>query len=54
MEVLSIKNPMPVIGTNDVRDRVGMKITLMTLNASLQTGKYLDMIQWDTMRKTPT
>ena len=44
---------MPVIGTNEVRE-VGMGITLMTPNASLRMGQYLDTIQWDTMRKTPT
>ena len=49
----SIKEPMPVIGTNEVRE-VGMGITLMTPNASLRMGQYLDTIQWDTMRKTPT
>ena len=54
MEVFSIKKPMPVIGTDDVKDRVGMGITLMTLNSSLRMGRYLDTIQWDTMRKTPT
>ena len=54
MEVFSIKEPMPVIGTDEVKDRVGMGITLMTLNSSLRTGRYLDTIQWDTMRKTPT
>ena len=54
MEVFSIKKPMPVIGTNEVKDRVGMRITLMTLNSSLRIGRYLDTIQWDTMRKTPT
>ena len=52
MDMRSIRKPMHVIGTNKVKDRVGMGITLVTLNASLRTGKDLDTIQWDTMRKT--
>ena len=54
IDALSIKNPMPIIGTDEVKDRVGMGCALMTLNASLRTGKYQDTIQWDSMRKTPT
>ena len=54
IEVFSIKKSMPVIGTNEVKDRVGMGITLMTLNSSLRIGGYLDTIQWDTMRNIPT
>ena len=45
---------MPVTGSNDVKDRVGIGITLMTLNSSPRIGRYLDTIQWETMRKTPT
>ena len=44
--VFSIKKPVPVIGTDEVKDRVGMGIALMMLNASRQVGRYPDMIQW--------
>ena len=43
-----------MIGTDEVKDKVVIGITLMMLNASLRTKRYLDMIQWDMTRKTPT
>ena len=54
MNVLSIANPLPALGHNTVKDRVGMKCALFTLNVSLCTGRYADHLQWDSMRKTPT
>ncbi len=52
--LLSIKEPMPVLGTDKMKDRVGMGVAIMTLNASLRKGKYADHLQWDSMRRTPT
>lgn len=49
-----IKRPIPVIRTNKVKDRVGMRVALIALNTSLHADKYTDNIQWDMMRKTPT
>ena len=49
---LSIKHPVPVLGRNKLMDRVGMTCALITLNASLRPGKYMDHLQWDSMQKT--
>ena len=51
---LSIAQPVPVIGTNKVKDRVGMSCALHTMMAMLQKGNYQETAQWDTARKTPT
>ena len=45
---------VPVLGRDDISDRVGMGIAITTLNASLRKGKYTNHLQWDTMRKNPT
>ena len=54
MQVFSFEDPLPTLGHDDVRDRVGMKCAIMTLNASLRKGKYTGNLQWASMRKTPT
>ena len=54
MAVCSIDEPLPVLGNDTVKDRVGMKCAIYTLNASLRAGKYADHLQWDVMRKTVT
>ena len=54
MEVLSLGDPLPILGTNDLEDRVGMACACITLNASNRVGRHQRTIQWDTMRKTPT
>ena len=51
---VSIKNPVPTIGENTVKDRVGMGCSLHTMVAMLQKGLYQDHAQWETCRKTPT
>ena len=53
IDVFSIKKFMPVIESNEVKHRVGMGITLITLNSSLRIGRYLGTIQWGTMVRTP-
>ena len=54
MQVFSFEDPLPRLGHDDVKDRVGMKCAIMTLNASLRKGKYTGNLQWASMRKTPT
>ncbi len=49
---LSIDDFLPVLGSERVEDRVGMKPALITLVTSLREGRYSSNIQWDTMRKT--
>ena len=51
---LCIAEPLPVLGRDDVSDRVGMSVAILTLNASLRKGKYAGHLQYDSMRKTPT
>ena len=51
---LPIKDPLPTLGHDEIEDRVGMGVAIMTLNASLRKGKFADHLQWDTMRKIPT
>ena len=49
-----IRDLLPVLGSDKVEDRVGMKVVVTTLNTSTRAGKYQATIQWDTMRDTPT
>ena len=42
---LSIAEPLPVLGRDDVSDRVGMGVAVSTLNASLRKGKYAGHLQ---------
>ena len=45
VEVLSIRIPVPSIGTNEVRYRVGMLCAIQTLGDSRRKGKCQDQIQ---------
>ena len=40
VEVLSIIRPWPIIGTNEVKDIVGMVFALQTMDASRKRGKF--------------
>ena len=53
-KALSIRIPVPIIGTNKFRDTVGMECTIQTLGDSRKKGKWKYQIQWDSMRRTPT
>ena len=53
-KALSTRIPVPIIGTNKVRYRVGMGCTIQTLDALRRKGKCQDQLQWDSMRRTPT
>ena len=53
-EALIIKRAVTIIGTNKVRDRVGMVCEIQNLDASRIKGKWQDQLQWDSMRRTPT
>ena len=50
----SFKDPLPILGRDNIGDRSGKKCALMTLNTSLREGHYTNHLQWDSMRKTPT
>ena len=50
--VLSVKRLVPTLGSDELKDRVGMGVAVMTLNASLRKGRYANHLQWDSMRKT--
>lgn len=52
--VFAIADPLPNLGWPRLEDRVGMGIAIMTLQSSLQPGKYCQHLQFDSMRKTPT
>ena len=45
---------LPRLGSEEVRDRVGMSEALVTLATSLRHGRNSKHIQYDTMRKTQT
>jgi hypothetical protein len=45
---------MPSMGSPVVKDRVGMGIAIVTLQASLRPGLYARHLQYQAMRKTPT
>ena len=53
-EALIIRRPVPIIGTNKVRGRVGMRCAIQTLDALRRKGKWQDKLQWDLMRQTTT
>ena len=54
MDVLRIRIPVPIIGTNEVRDIVRIVCELHTLDALRRKIKWHDHLQWDSMDKTPT
>jgi hypothetical protein len=54
MQQLSImlERLLPRLGSEEIRDRVGMSEALVTLATSLRHGRSSKHIQYDTMRKT--
>ena len=56
MRYLSIRPEtlLPQLGSETLRDRVGMAEALATLTTSLRPGRNSTNIQWDTVRKTQT
>ena len=53
-EALSIRRPVPIIGTDKVRDRVGIGCVIQNMYSSQRKGKWQDQLQWDSMRRTHT
>ena len=53
-DILGIRISVPIIGTDKVRDRVGMVCALKILDALRRKGKRQDQLQWDSMRRSPT
>ena len=49
VKALSIRSPVIIIGTNEVRDIVGMGYAIQTMDASWIKGKWQDQLQWDLM-----
>jgi hypothetical protein len=43
---------LPMMGNPTLEDRVGMRVALATLSASLRKGKYTRNVQFDTVRQT--
>jgi len=55
MSVLSLaKSPLPVLGSDEVEDRVGMGSTTLMLHASRRAGEYTPNLQHDSTRRTLT
>ena len=54
VDVLSIIIPVPIIGTNKVRDRVVVGCVIQNLKDLRRKGKWKDQLQWDSMQRTPT
>ena len=54
VEAIIIIIPVPIIGTNEIRDIVGMGCEIHTLDAMSRKGKWQDQLQWDSMCRTPT
>ena len=54
VEALSIRRPVPIIGTDEVRYIVGMGRVLQTLEALQRKGNWQYQLQWDLVRRTPT
>ena len=55
MSCLSIERcPLPVLGNDEVTDRVGMGPALLMLNASRREGRYGDHLQHDSVRRSMT
>ena len=53
-EALITRRPVPIIGINKVRDRVGMGYAIQTMDALCRKGECQDQLQCDLMRKTHT
>ena len=54
VKVLRIIIPVPIIVTNEVKDRVGVVCAPHTLDALRRKWKWKYQIQWESMRRTPT
>jgi hypothetical protein len=54
MSVFDLAQPQPLLGSDQVRNQVGMSVALLTLHASLMPGKYADDLQPDSVRCTQT
>jgi hypothetical protein len=54
MSLFDLRQPLPLLGSPRVVDRVGMSVALIMLKASLRPGKYEDHLQPDSVRKTRT
>ena len=54
MALFDLRDPLPHLGFKTVEDRVGMRVAIIMLNASLRPGKYVDHLQPDSVRKTRT
>ena len=54
VEALCIRRSVPIIGTNEFRDTVGMGCALQTLDASRRKHKWQDQLQWDLMHQNST
>ena len=48
-EALRIRIPVPIIGTDKVRDRVGMRCAIQTLDVLWRKGECQDQLQWHLM-----
>ena len=53
-EALSIRITVPIIGTDKLRDRVGMGCAIQTMDALQINWKWQNQLQWYLMRRTPT
>ena len=53
-DALRIRRPVPIIGTDKVRDRVVMESAIRNLDALQIKGKCQYHLQWNSMRRTPT
>ena len=54
VEALIIRIPVPIIGTDEVRDIVGKGYALQTLDNLRRKWKCQDQLQWYSMRQAPT
>jgi hypothetical protein len=49
MSLFDLRQPLPLLGSPRVVDRVGMTVALIMLKASLRPGKYEDHLQPDSV-----
>ena len=47
VKAISIRIPVPIIGTDEFRDIVGMGCALQNMDALRRKGKWQDQLQWD-------
>ena len=53
VEALSIRRPVPIIGTNKSKDRVGMGCEIQTLDSWWRKGKQQNQLHQGLMQRTP-